>query len=43
MAFLGVKETQDPEEIYCEVCRAARLDDCANCDRRIEVKNDRTA
>jgi hypothetical protein len=37
IAFLGGGKKQSAEDEYCETCRAAKKDDCKNCNRQIEV------
>lgn len=37
IAFLGAGEKEAPEDAYCKACRELGDDDCANCDRQIEV------
>jgi hypothetical protein len=37
LAFLGQGQGQAPGDKYCAACRAAKKNDCGNCDRNITV------
>jgi len=37
LAFLGAGDQEAPEDTYCKACRELGDNDCANCEREIEV------
>ena len=41
LGFLGVKTQTDVEDAYCKACRQAGKDDCANCSKEIELKEEK--
>ena len=41
LGFMGVKTQGDVEDEYCKTCKAAGKNNCAACDRNIQVMEEK--